>query len=164
MANMSMVKKTVSFVYVKDSEWNYVPNGTGFFVGIKLGKDEDSYMLYFVTAKHVIQDCNGNYLPDIWIRINKKEWDSVPYPINLKDIRIFEHTDNCVDVAVFNLVPDKDIFDYKFIPDEMITNNDFIKNQEIEEGDDVFFTGLFTSHIGQKRNQPIVRFGKIALM
>lgn len=39
-----------------------------------------------------------------------------------------------------------------------------VAKNEIAEGDEVFFAGLFTSHIGQKKNQPIIRFGKVALI
>jgi hypothetical protein len=34
----------------------------------------------------------------------------------------------------------------------------------ISEGCDMFFTGLFSSHLGQQRNQPIIRFGKVSLI
>jgi hypothetical protein len=39
-----------------------------------------------------------------------------------------------------------------------------LKKLEIQEGDEVFFCGLFESHYGQQKNQPIMRFGKVALM
>lgn len=39
-----------------------------------------------------------------------------------------------------------------------------MKQLEISEGDDVFFSGLFESHYGQLKNQPIIRFGKVALV
>ena len=65
---------------------------------------------------------------------------------------------------MFNYLPDQNIFDFKFIPNNLIANKEVVEKNEIAEGDEVFFTGLFTSHIGQKRNQPIIRFGKVALI
>ncbi len=51
-----------------------------------------------------------------------------------------------------------------FIPDSLIATSEILKRYKISEGDEVFFSGLFTSHPGQKKNQPIVRFGRVALM
>jgi hypothetical protein len=56
------------------------------------------------------------------------------------------------------------IFDFQFIPDEMLTTKDTFKELNISEGSDVFFTGLFAQFIGQARNYPIARFGKVAMM
>ncbi len=41
---------------------------------------------------------------------------------------------------------------------------DEIERLGIREGSDVFFTGLFTSHIGERRINPIVRFGRVAML
>jgi len=39
-----------------------------------------------------------------------------------------------------------------------------MKQMEISEGEDTFFTGLFLPFLGQSRNYPVVRSGKVALM
>ena len=49
-----------------------------------------------------------------------------------------------------------------FIPAGMIATADIFKKENITEGVEVFFTGLFTSHFGIFQNIPISRFGKIA--
>jgi len=46
----------------------------------------------------------------------------------------------------------------------MITTKEVFDREKLQEGDDVFFTGMFTPHLGKKRNLPIVRFGKVALI
>lgn len=164
MANhLQEIKKSVSFIFLPDGADKVKANGTGFFVGVKHAGNE-RFSVYFVTAKHVLQDKDGNYLSEVILRLNKKGGDSQLIKFTLKDIKIFEHPDKDVDIALFNCLPDQSIYDFKFIPDDLIANKDVITKNEIAEGDEVFFAGLFTSHIGQKKNQPIIRFGKVALV
>lgn len=165
MANhLSEIKKSISFIFLKGQEDKLVANGTGFFVGVKKEGTADTYSVYFVTAKHVLQDKGGQYYPEIILRLNKLDGNSDLIKVELSETKVFEHTDETVDIALFNCLPDQKIYDFKFIPNELIANNEIIKQHEIAEGDEVFFTGLFTSHIGQKRNQPIIRFGRVALI
>lgn len=162
--HLQQIKKSVSFIFITDKDGGLRPNGTGFFVGVKNESNKNVFNVYFVTAKHVLQDRQGNYLTDIILRLNKLKGDPQLIKIVLRDIEIFEHRDKDVDIAVFNCLPDQKVFDFKFIPNDLIANKKIIKKHEIVEGDEVFFAGLFTSHVGQKRNQPIIRFGKVALM
>ena len=165
MANhLQEIKKSVSFIFIPEGTDKFKPNGTGFFVGVKHADTENTFSVYFVTAKHVLKDKDGNYLPEIVLRLNKKEGNSQLIKFTLKDIKIFEHTDKDVDIALFNCLPDQNVYDFKFIPDNLIASKEVITTNEIAEGDEVFFAGLFTSHIGQKKNQPIIRFGKVALI
>ena len=165
MANhLQEIKKSVSFIFIPEGTDKFKPNGTGFFVGVKHADNEQVFSVYFVSAKHVLKDKNGNYLPEIVLRLNKKDDNSQLIKIALKDVKIYEHTDKDVDIALFNCLPDQNTYDFKFIPDNLIANKEVITKNEIAEGDEVFFAGLFTSHIGQKKNQPIIRFGKVALI
>lgn len=161
---ISQIKKCVTFIFVKNKNGQYVPNGTGFFVGVKTKQDPNLSYTYLVTAKHVLQDKNGNFYSDIGIRTNTHDGSSKLVEISMSAITILTHPDKDVDIALFPCVPNDKIFDYLAIPEELITTKDSLKNLEIEEGDEVFFAGLFSSHIGQKRNQPILRFGKVALI
>jgi hypothetical protein len=165
MANhLTEIKKSVSFIFIKNDKGDLLANGTGFFVGIKNEKNSERYNVYFVTAKHVLQNKAGEYLKDVILRLNKKDGGSQLIPIDLTKIRIFEHNDKDVDIAIFDCLPDQNIFDFKYIPDELIASSEVVVKNEIAEGDDVFFAGLFTSYIGQKKNQPIIRFGKVSLI
>lgn len=148
--HLQEIKKSVSFIFVKDADGELRPNGSGFFVGVKNENNKDVFNVYFATAKHVLQDSEENYLSEVVLRLNKKGGDSQFININLKDIKVFEHEDKDVDIALFNCLPDQKIFDFKFVSDNQIANNDVVSSNNIEEGDDVFFAGLFTSHIGQK--------------
>lgn len=160
------IQKAISFVFIPTNDKNVplIPFGTGFFLGVKNEARNDVYSIYFATAKHVLQDPSGNYFPEIVLRINTVDNDSQLIRIATKDIKIHEHPDKDVDIVIFDCLPDQTRVEFKFIPDSMIAGKELIAKHEISEGDDVFFTGLFTSHIGQKRNQPIIRFGKVALM
>lgn len=158
------IKKSVSFIFIPNGDDKAQAIGTGFFIGVKLVDTEDAFRVYFVTAKHVLKDKDNKYLPEIILRLNKRDGDSQFIKLNLKDVKIFEHPDKDVDIALFDCLPDENTYDFKFIPDNLIANKEVISTNEIAEGDEVFFAGLFTSHVGQKKNQPIFRFGKVALI
>ena len=79
-------------------------------------------------------------------------------------IKIYTHSDADVDAGLFSLSPPPWLYDFKVIPENIIANKETLKDLEISEGDDVFFSGLFESHMGQKKNQPIFGFGKVALI
>lgn len=158
------IKKSVSFIFIQNVKGELIPNGTGFFVGVKNENNTDRSNIYFVTAKHVLQDKDGNYHREIVLRLNRKTGDSQLIKIETDKLKILEHANKDVDIALFACLPKEDVFDFKWIPNDIIANKDLILKHEIAEGDDVFFAGLFTSHIGQKKNQPIIRFGKVALM
>jgi len=162
--HLKEIKKSVSFIFIKNDKGDLVPNGTGFFVGVINEKNTETSNIYLVTAKHVLQDKNGKYLTDVVLRLNKKDGGSQLISIDLTKIKIFEHNDKDVDIAVFDCLPDQKVFDFKYIQDQLIASSEVIKKNEISEGDDVFFAGLFTSYMGQKKNQPIIRFGKVSLM
>jgi len=162
--HLNEIKKSVSFIFINTTSGILSANGTGFFVGVKNESNPNVFNVYFVTAKHVLKDINGNYFPEIFLRINTKNGGSELIKVLMKDTKLFEHTDNDVDIVTFPLLPNQDVFDFRFIQNDLIANNEVVKNNDISEGDDIFFTGLFTSHIGQKKNQPIIRFGKVSLM
>jgi len=163
------IKTTVAFVYVLNEKGEKAPNGTGFFVGVKDTRKEDSFNVYFVTAKHVLQTPDQtDWFPGFFLRLNKKDGtsDMIPVPIIVegKNKTVFIHEDSTVDLAVIPMLPKEDIFDFKFLPDSMLTTRDDYKKLNIHEGSEVFFTGLFTPYPGYKKNYPVVRFGRVALV
>lgn len=77
----------------------------------------------------------------------------------------YTYSDPTVDLAVIpHGWPKSDVIDGKFFPEKLISDKARLKNLHIEEGTEVFFTGLFTNHIGTKRNYPIFRFGHLAVV
>jgi hypothetical protein len=69
-----------------------------------------------------------------------------------------------VDLAVLPLAPDLKRFDYQPLPLSMFATKDVIATQQIAEGDSVLFAGFFYQYPGQKKIEPIVRQGILAMM
>jgi hypothetical protein len=163
------LKQLVAFVYVKDSAGKMVPNGTGFFVGVKDLRNKDRSYCYFVTSKHVLQQGEGGpFFGQVELRLNLKAGDStlVKMPIIGEGTNktVFCHSDPTVDLAVIPCLPDQKTVEFKTLPDDMITTREDFEKLHISEGSDIFFTGLFTPYMGEVRNYPIVRFGRVALV
>lgn len=160
------IKKVVTFIFIKRADEALIPNGTGFFVGVRKQDNSDNWYVYLVTAKHVLTSKDGGYFPSIYIRLNTHAGDAevIEFPLDSHKINIFTHHQNDVDIAVIPCLPSQERYDFKFIPQEMLVTREKFREANIREGDEVFFTGLFVSHIGQKRNYPIVRFGRVALL
>jgi len=161
------VKEIVTFIFVQNSEGNLEPKGTGFFVGVKDEKNPERMYVYLATAKHVIQDETRSYYSSIFIRLNKRAGGAqmIEIPLKGKDAApVYVHKDPEVDLVVFPILPDQQIYDFKVLPDDMLTTVESFKEANIREGDEVFFTGLFGHFFGAQRNYPIVRFGRVALI
>lgn len=163
------VKDVVVFVYVKGLNGDLVPNGTAFFVGVKDQKDENRFWVYLITAKHVLcEKEDGPFFQSVYIRLDKiaggTEALELPVILSGEKQTIFVHPDPTVDLAVIPVLPDQTKYFFKFLPEEMITTQEQFKSLKIAEGSEIFFTGLFIPHIGESRNLPIVRFGRVALV
>ncbi|MEF3078856.1 S1 family peptidase [Winogradskyella poriferorum] len=162
------IKKTVGFIYAKDNFGKVKPQGTGFFVSVSdsiNGQLKSS--LYFVTAKHVIKR-DTIFRDTILVRLNLKdslsEYGMIKLHSKGANKNIFTHKDKTVDIAVIPIAPDPAKFDYLSLPHTFLTNRENFNDLNIREGTDVFFTGMFTPFIGDKRIYPIVRFGRVALI
>ena len=168
----SDVKKVVTFIFPADAQGNLllrdnnpVPYGTGFFVGIKDDAGNGVYG-YLVTAKHVLKDPQGNDFNRVFLRLNRKKDDAQFVALDLvqngKRV-VYTHTDPSVDIAVVPLFPSEEVFDLRIIPEEMLSTKATFDEFNIAEGSDVFFVGLFTTYYGEHKNNPIVRFGRVAM-
>jgi hypothetical protein len=164
----SQVKKSVVFIFVKDSSKRLLPQGTGFFVLLKTNQNTDTANFgYLVTSKNTLKKLNGSFFDSVYIRINRKDGNSDTLNIPLIQngvLRYFLHPDSSVDLAVIPAYPDLNRYDFLFLPVGMIAPIDFIKKENFTEGDDVFHIGMLDTHIGIFKNIPIVRFGKIVQM
>jgi len=164
----SEVKSVVVFIFVKNEEGDLIPNGTGFFVGVK-NPSGSNFHVYLVTAKHILYKTNTmDFVDTVFLRINKKEGGyelgSIPIISEGEERNVFTHSDSSVDIVVISCLPDQEKYDFKFLTDDLITTKEAFKELKIREGSDVFFTGLFTPYMGSERNYPIVRFGRVALV
>lgn len=163
------VKKTVVFVYVNDAAGKMIPNGTAFFVGIPDEHDPERFFSYLVTAKHVLTAGeNGLWLPKVYLRMDKLEGgvETVEIVLSTKgpSRNVFVHDDPSVDLAVIPALPNQKTIDFKMLPADLITSREDFPKLGIAEGSEVFFTGLFTPHTGERKNYPVVRFGRVALL
>lgn len=158
------LKKSVTFIFVDDNNGKLLPNGTGFFVHVEENKNIFSYL---VTAKHVLFDNNGNRFKEIYIRLNTAKNSSeilrIPF-VGENASKVYYHNDSSIDIAVIPFLPDVTKYDFKMLTSNMLTTKQLFDEVKIREGDDVFFTGLFTPYFGVDRNYPIFRFGKVALL
>jgi hypothetical protein len=162
----SEFKKVVTFIFLKKPDGRFVANGTGFFVGIHNKNNPTTWHVYLVTAKHVLTTKSGDYYPSVFIRLNLKEGGSevMELPLSKMPNVIYSHQQKGVDISVIPCLPNQERYDFKFISEDMIVTRERFRETNIQEGDEVFFTGLFVGHIGQKRNYPIVRFGRVAMI
>jgi hypothetical protein len=137
--------------------------GTAFFLGRDLG-EPDYYAVYLVTAKHVIDGIREKAISDrVFVRVNQKEASAVALTTDL-DSWVSDPDDPFVDVAMLQVAPLQDEYDYLVLPESRIATDEVISTNGIGVGDDAFLTGLFKNHVGRHRNIPIVRTGNIAAM
>ncbi|MEH2472989.1 hypothetical protein V1281_005821 [Nitrobacteraceae bacterium AZCC 2161] len=168
------VAKTVTFIFLADENGNPkidngipVANGTGFLVIVENENGPGGYG-YLVTAKHVLKNEKGEYFKRVYVRLNDKHAGSGFIEMNLTssgpDQNIYVHDDPTVDIAVVPGLPNQELFDFLAVPMSMIKNKEDFKKSTISAGSDVFFTGLFAPHFGDKVNTPIFRFGRVAMI
>jgi hypothetical protein len=169
------VKKAVTFIFPADSRGNLVrdpksgipmPYGTGFFVFVSNDPPKAGGYGYLVTAKHVLRSPTGQDFSKVYLRLNKLKGDAEFVPLDLAQAGrsvVFAHPDPTVDIAVVPAFPSESVFDFKMIPAEFLTGKS-VSEIGVSEGTEVFFTGLFTSYLGEHRNNPIVRFGRVAML
>jgi hypothetical protein len=165
------VKTVVAFVFAPGPKAGQLrPWGTSFFVGVRDPNDEKRTFPYLVTAKHVLQtEGRQSWLSKIFLRLNTHKGDAeiveIPIVTSGKNRTVFLHpNDSTADVAVIPVLPDQKRFDFKVLPMAFLTSKQDFADLKIVEGSEVFFTGLFSPHVGTRRNYPVVRFGRVAMI
>ena len=163
------IKEAVVFVYVTDTHGLRVPNGTGFLVGVRDPADANRIWGYLVTAAHVVMPvAPGPLFSEVWIRLNRKGGGVDFVRLDLHEDgpqrNVFFHSDATVDLVAIPFLPKESDYDFRVIPEEMLTAKDELAKLNIREGTEVFFVGLLAQFTGEQRNQPIVRFGRVALV
>lgn len=150
-----------------------MPLGTGFFVAYPSQTHDSRYNVsYLVTAKHVLQDADGSFLPNVKIRLNLRipVGDSQLGFIN--DIPVTDAQGNLLwlhgenqaeDVAATPLRPDNREFDVAAISTTRFLHGRSLP-PALSEGDELYFIGLMNQYYGTKRNYPLVRRGTMALI
>jgi len=163
------IKQAVVFVYVTGPNGVRIPNGTGFLVGVKDTTQADRTWGYLITAGHVLRsNPTGPLLPEVWIRLNRREGgvDFIRLELREESPRrnVFFHADSAVDLVAVPFLPSQSEYEFKLLPEDMLTAQDELAKLNIREGTEVFFLGLLVQFTGEQRNQPVVRFGRMALV
>jgi hypothetical protein len=155
--------------------------GTGFLVLLptpELGEGRGIPML--VTSKHVLRHPqlgapNGvtEYFDKIdafanTIQPNPEGSYIAQIPVQIKASGFLycsiDNQNPDADVAVCPInIPDS-VFDFKSLSPEMFVTQSKIESMKLNETDEVLFSGLFLPYHGAKKNYPIVRHGRLALI
>jgi len=165
---LSDIKSSTTYTFIKTAH-QFIPNGTGFFVGLKNLSKPGVFNLCLVTPKHALyQPGTTQFLDTIYIRLNKKgggsELAAIPIRAQGKSKTVFMHSDPSVDLVAMPILPDQKRYDLKFIPDQLILSKETSVNLNIYEGFEVFFPSLFFSAFGSGGTYPFIRFGRFALI
>jgi hypothetical protein len=136
--------------------------GTAFYVH-RLGNETGMWFRYTVTAAHVIRNIIDKGIDHILLRCNKKGCGVEYVETAPSDWLLHQDRNNC-DVAILIGAPDAAESDIKSLCDTMIVPHAELPADDISVGTDIFWVGLFTSHIGTTRNEPLVRTGHIAAL
>ncbi len=159
------VKKSVAFIFTRDTSNRLIPKGTAFFLLMKAEKNKDTASFgYLVTTRSVITKPDGTQHDTLYIRINKKDQsaDTLIIPLVSNEGRkFFGHPDSSVNLALLPAYPDLNRYDILYTPAGMIAPIDFIEKEKISEGDEVFHAGMLALHTGIFKNVPSVSFGTI---
>jgi hypothetical protein len=155
------VRKTVGFVCHKDLvDSNIAPVGSFFFLGHDVAPGRPR--IYAVTARHMIDGLRNAGVTEAVLRLNPKAHDAELIEMSVPLDQWFEHpTDNSIDVAIRETgIPEN--ADHLALPFRLCATPQLFDDNEVALGDEVFVSGLFRAHPGNKRNIPIVRIGNIA--
>jgi hypothetical protein len=150
-----LYRELVGYIVTEDPDGSRHPIGTAFFVKVYLDPAEfpvSSWANYAVTARHVI---TAHPDIDLFIRFNAKNAAEYrDHPIRSSDWIIDPGTD--LAVAAIRLPVRVEALALNSLATEEYA-------RAVECGHDVFMAGLFEPFPGEKRIQPIVRFGKITI-
>lgn len=172
----TQVKKTVVFLTAYCEEGGQVIKiqGTGFFVfvpDVRLGSDRG--FAYLVTNRHVAEalkdDGSKRRILSTTVRLNLKQ--QVGGSQSEEGVLVFNSlvhwyfpSDDAVDLAIMPVFPDEEKYDFQTVSEDMFATPDVITSKGIVEGDPVLFAGFFYQYPGQKKIEPIVRQGILAMI
>jgi hypothetical protein len=173
---LSTAAESVLFIYDGTTEpcadpppgLTLLPAGTGFVSGIPkkgVGSDSQTWtgVKFLITAKHVVSGRSK-----IIIRLNRKDnTEFTCFPLELKwdgkEQNSFVSEKPEVDLAAIHLpkIPGTDpaVIDYTLVLDPKS-----MSAWQVEEGTDIFTIGYLYGYSGKKKNYPVKKFGKIALL
>jgi hypothetical protein len=146
----------------------YQPVGTAFIAGIPAAappqgdsstfrENEGWYIHYLVTARHMVG--LARQYGALFARFHLL--DGTTTFLEFPPDSWHEHDATDVAAAVFR---PPDSMDQVNISTAVFELDEVARAHRVSIGDEVFFVGLFSEHPGVEHNEPIARFGNIALM
>lgn len=165
------LKDTVLFVLPAEGPEDR-PSGTAFLVHVYDNNVAGRYCPYIVTNKHVLQNIdrdpdgtyNGSqYYEKVRLRFNMRggqQYSIVDLPVAG---RVIEHPNQAVDLAVI-AVENMPVSDLLSVDASVVFGNLAEGCPSVTEGRDTMTVSLLQNYSGLKRNYPVCRFGKIALI
>jgi hypothetical protein len=157
--SLATLREISEFLYQEQNE-ELVPIGSGFSLVIV---QKESTFWYLVTCKHIVKpllDTGEN----IYARFNRS--DEMAVAAKPLQGNWHFHPDACVDLAVLQCPPGGGALEVIAMDaDSLLTpNRSLVTGYTLKEGDGVFFSGLFEFYTGDRRNIPILRFGRVAML
>lgn len=146
-----------------------LPEGTGFFVGlpakpvtpVPVGHVLSQRLL--VTAQHVI-----GKKASVVMRVNNSDGMTAScFPLSLPrdgpNQNTFEPSDPDIDLAAIIMPPLPGTDPIMFTP-SLVLASPGVEGFQVPEGTDIFAVGYMYSYSGFKRNFPVAKFGKVAML
>ncbi|MDE2104694.1 MAG: hypothetical protein KGL39_46085 [Patescibacteria group bacterium] len=167
------ILKCIGFIG-ESSPAGFVADGTCFLVRVT---EEGEWFAYLVTARHLVRPhrFGREELPldgKVHIRFSRRDKppkiietlrsDWFPHPDRHVDVCIYpfnfrlHDADGDLDTGTLALTTDGDLRPILYSPEEEKISG------PIQIGDDVFFPSVFSGHVGEKENIPVVRIGHVA--
>lgn len=160
MIVLNELSHIVTFLHIRNGE-SYTPIGTAFFISIV---EEEHFFTYIVTCKHVVE----RYVKsarDIYMRLNRSDRIDVAY--EKIDSEWIYHDSEAVDLAVARHIPrskPREMYAYDAYGVILTRKEQEVRRINLPLGYEAIFIGLFAQYTGNKRNFPVVRHGRIALI
>lgn len=152
------IRKCVGFVTIEKDGGKYQPIGTYFYVAVPGSLPMRSYA---VTGRHVIDGARACGNQFVFIRLNKEDGGLRYY--RCESDKWIGHDDLSVDLVVYPMGIGAGNDHFAF-PSDKLFNKSLLEEFELTLGHEVFVTGLFRHHHGERKNIPIVRVGTIAAL
>ncbi len=169
----SEAPKTVVFIYTDPDGAPEHADGTGFLMDVSVTLHPEQKWIYLITAKHVLNTGEDGPVRakrgGLYARFNLKSGGAEMVPLPLLSSgpgqTVFVDPDPAVDIAIVALqFNDGERFDVLVMGEDLLVTQEDVKKYNIGVGTEIFFTGMFVPFQGQARNNPIVRFGKLAML
>lgn len=140
------------------------PQGTGFFVSVPCEHPEmqakGACAVYFVTAKHVLDELKGK---ELFFSVNKIDGGKTVIERIIGNRWWYHPTDKAADVAVAQVWPSYDA-DLISVSITQLGVPELLASVNVGIGDEVYSTGLFAPVDAEHQNVPILRQGNLAML